>query len=429
MIGQMGNCFPWKNKRKSLSLLMLGLDNAGKTTAVKCIQGDTLDVAPTVGFSEANAKFGDYDLRIMDVGGGRSIRGVWKHYLAEAHGVIFVVDASDKDRTEEGKEALANVLEHQFVAGKPILLLANKQDVSGAMNEADICDALDLQDVVNRNRCPCKVELCAAIKSKPKKMDPSLQQGLGWLVRNISSNFESITSRMEGDMMKQDEERKKEAEERAERVRIKREEREKREAEEKRKEEGKTNDESAETGDDNAVNKHDSSETDVKTPIHESIVTSSRSVRSGLGDEILDEDDDVNIPGAVISHDVIKGITNHEDSCTESQQRSRTSSGRNTPLENHESESQDTAIVTDNGDDNGDVKSKKKKKKTKKSNRVNPMDTLPPLSAGGMGQLKPLKLAPLSMDGKPNGDAATFDLQPLPPLKRPNADSEEDIVV
>uniref|UniRef100_H2XWC7 Uncharacterized protein n=1 Tax=Ciona intestinalis TaxID=7719 RepID=H2XWC7_CIOIN len=155
---------------RSLSLLMLGLDNAGKTTAVKCVQGDTLDVAPTVGFSEANAKFGDYDLRIMDVGGGRSIRGVWKHYLAEAHGIIFVVDASDKDRTEEGKEALANVLEHQFVAGKPILLLANKQDVSGAMNEADICDALDLQTV-----------------SKPKKIDPSLQQGLGWLVRNISS--------------------------------------------------------------------------------------------------------------------------------------------------------------------------------------------------------------------------------------------------
>uniref|UniRef100_F6RMD3 Uncharacterized protein n=1 Tax=Ciona intestinalis TaxID=7719 RepID=F6RMD3_CIOIN len=135
----------------------------------------------------------------------------------------------------------------------------------------------------------------------------------------------------------------------------------------------------------------------------------------------------VNIPGAVISHDVIKSITNHEDSCTESQQRSRTSSGRNTPLENHESESQDTTIVTDNGDDNGGLK--KKKKKTKKSNRVNPMDTLPPLSTGSMGQLKPLKLAPLSMDGKPNGDAATFDLQPLPPLKRPNADSEEDIVV
>uniref|UniRef100_H2ZKP5 ADP-ribosylation factor-like protein 13B n=1 Tax=Ciona savignyi TaxID=51511 RepID=H2ZKP5_CIOSA len=225
-------------------------------------QGETLDVAPTVGYSEATTKFGNYDLRIMDVGGGRSIRGVWKHYMAEAHGVIFVVDASDEERMEEGREELALVLQHPFIAGKPILLLANKQDVDGAMNEASVCDALQLEDVVNRNRCPCKVELCAAVTSKPKKMDPPLQRGLMWLVTNIAGQFDPLTARMKSDMEVQEEERKEEALKRKERIRLKHE-REKREEEERNKEEVENRQVDAEKQND------ESSNTQTKSPFHE----------------------------------------------------------------------------------------------------------------------------------------------------------------
>ena len=42
----------------------------------------------------------------------------------------------------------------------PIFLcfsLANKQDQEGALDEIDVCDQLNLEDIVNECKCPCKV--------------------------------------------------------------------------------------------------------------------------------------------------------------------------------------------------------------------------------------------------------------------------------
>ena len=35
--------------------------------------------------------------------------------------------------------------------------LANKQDQEGALDEIDVCDQLNLEDIVNECKCPCKV--------------------------------------------------------------------------------------------------------------------------------------------------------------------------------------------------------------------------------------------------------------------------------
>jgi hypothetical protein len=40
----------------------------------------------------------------------------------QVHGVIFVVDASDMSRLEEGRGVLENLLSHEKLAGKPVLL-------------------------------------------------------------------------------------------------------------------------------------------------------------------------------------------------------------------------------------------------------------------------------------------------------------------
>jgi hypothetical protein len=40
----------------------------------------------------------------------------------QVHGVIFVVDASDMSRLEEGRGALEKLLSHEKLAGKPVLL-------------------------------------------------------------------------------------------------------------------------------------------------------------------------------------------------------------------------------------------------------------------------------------------------------------------
>ena len=90
---------------RNIYLLMLGLDNAGKTCAAKSLVGESLDnVAPTIGFSKVSTKYKGFNVTIYDLGGSKSFRGIWPKYYHEVHGFIFIVDASDTERIEETAE-------------------------------------------------------------------------------------------------------------------------------------------------------------------------------------------------------------------------------------------------------------------------------------------------------------------------------------
>ncbi|XP_035269649.1 ADP-ribosylation factor-like protein 13B isoform X2 [Anguilla anguilla] len=209
---------------------MLGLDNAGKTATVRIIKGENPEyVLPTVGFSPVDLKKGQVDLSIFDLGGTESIRDIWRHYFSESHGVIFVVDSSDVQRMQETRKVLAKVLGHPRVAGKPVLLLANKQDLNGALREVDIIDRLSLEKTVNLNKCYCKIVPCSAVKEIGKK---AIKSGLDWLLETVARDYDVISERVQKDTEEQREKEAVERRERAERVRLIREERENREREE-----------------------------------------------------------------------------------------------------------------------------------------------------------------------------------------------------
>lgn len=80
------------------------------------------DVAPTVGFRNTKFTFGQYEITLFDVGGGKNIRPIWKNYFPEVYGFIYVVDSSTSDRMDEVRETLRESLEHPQVSGKPVLL-------------------------------------------------------------------------------------------------------------------------------------------------------------------------------------------------------------------------------------------------------------------------------------------------------------------
>ena len=79
-------------------------------------------MAPTVGFSSVDFRFGKTDITMFDLGGGKKIRGIWKNYFAEMYGVIYVIDSSEPDRLEECASVLQGLVEHPKVAGKPVLV-------------------------------------------------------------------------------------------------------------------------------------------------------------------------------------------------------------------------------------------------------------------------------------------------------------------
>ncbi|RZC42653.1 ADP-ribosylation factor-like protein 13B, partial [Asbolus verrucosus] len=150
-------------------LLLVGLDNAGKTVAAKGLAGESIDlVVPT------------------------------------AHGVIFVVDSSDIFRLDEAKEVLRNLLSHEKISRKPVLILANKQDNENALDEVDIIEMLDIESVVNGNECPTLVESCSATETQGNsKVDPGIKKGYKWLLNYIVRNYEILNKRVEEDVMQQ----------------------------------------------------------------------------------------------------------------------------------------------------------------------------------------------------------------------------------
>ncbi|KAK9523713.1 hypothetical protein VZT92_017649 [Zoarces viviparus] len=243
MFSLMANCFNWQKRwrepARKVTLVMVGLDNAGKTATVRGIQGDNpQDVAPTVGFSKVDLKQGKFEVTIFDLGGGKRIRGIWKNYYSESHGVVFVVDSSDVQRIQETRETMAEVLQHPRIAGKPVLVLANKQDQEGALAEADIIENLSLEKLVNENKCLCQIEPCSAVLGCGKKVDKSIKKGLNWLLNNIAKDYEAITERVQKDTAEQRAQEDQDKKERAERVRQIREERDRQEREEAEREGG-----------------------------------------------------------------------------------------------------------------------------------------------------------------------------------------------
>ncbi|XP_021355283.1 myb-like protein X [Mizuhopecten yessoensis] len=220
--------------KKKIAIAILGIDGAGKTTVTKALVGDTLEVAPTVGFNTESLNVNNFDLTIFDIGGGKNVRSIWTHYFHEIYGVIYVVDSSSKDRIPEIQENLKALLEHPQVAGKPVLLLANKCDLKDAMEAVDVCERIHLEELANLHKCPSRIEATSAVKGTGKKIDPKLKEGLKWLCGMVEHNWDLYSERVKHDMEEQrvrDEEEKRVRRERVRKIKEEREKEEKAERE------------------------------------------------------------------------------------------------------------------------------------------------------------------------------------------------------
>jgi hypothetical protein len=70
--------FQVSSLERNIFILMLGLDNAGKTCTAKSLVGASLtDVTPTLGFSKVTTKYKGFKVTLFDLGGSKSFRGIW----------------------------------------------------------------------------------------------------------------------------------------------------------------------------------------------------------------------------------------------------------------------------------------------------------------------------------------------------------------
>jgi ADP-ribosylation factor-like protein 2 len=146
-----------KRKEREMRVLMVGLDNAGKTTAVRRLKdggGDGQGISPTLGFSICSLTRRGRKLNVWDVGGQRSLRPYWRNYFERTDGVVWVVDSSDLARLRDARRELELLLGEERLAGATLLVLANKQDVKGALGLEAISEAVGLQSSPAAPVCP-----------------------------------------------------------------------------------------------------------------------------------------------------------------------------------------------------------------------------------------------------------------------------------
>ena len=152
---------------KEGSVVLLGLDNAGKTTLLHRLRTGRVQqhaFPPTDRPSAAANRF-QYQgvtLSAWDLGGHEVVRHLWPDYVASERAqtqaklaIVFLIDADDHERIEEAGYEIDHLIhesllknhepidENDTASLPPLAIFINKCDLATAASTADICQRID----------------------------------------------------------------------------------------------------------------------------------------------------------------------------------------------------------------------------------------------------------------------------------------------
>lgn len=93
---------------------------AGKSSILEVLERDQTEASgspsalpsprPTVGLNLGSLTVKARPLCIWDLGGAPGLRSIWAEYFAETHVIVFVVDATRRERFAEARAELERLL-------------------------------------------------------------------------------------------------------------------------------------------------------------------------------------------------------------------------------------------------------------------------------------------------------------------------------
>ena len=167
-------------------IIMLGLDNAGKTTVLyKLKLGEVVTTLPTIGFNVETVVYKHISFTVWDVGGQTKIRPLWQHYYENSDAVVFVVDSSDRQRFAEAKEELDGMLADDRLRAASLLVFSNKTDMPGSATTAEVTEKLGLRE---RRERDWYIQATCAVTGE------GIVEGLEWLANSLKGKKKTTMS-------------------------------------------------------------------------------------------------------------------------------------------------------------------------------------------------------------------------------------------
>ncbi|XP_028558569.2 putative ADP-ribosylation factor-like protein 5C [Podarcis muralis] len=160
-------------------VIIIGLDNAGKTTILyQFLMNEVVHTSPTIGSNVEEIVLRKTHFLMWDIGGQETLRSTWHTYYSNTEFVILVIDSTDRERLTVSKEELYKMLAHEDLRNAAVLIYANKQDVKNSMSTSEISNFLTLSSIKDH---PWHIQGCCALTGE------GLPAGLEWMISRVAA--------------------------------------------------------------------------------------------------------------------------------------------------------------------------------------------------------------------------------------------------
>jgi small GTP-binding protein len=175
--------------RNNFKIIILGMQNAGKTTILYRLSlGQLVKTTPTIGSNVEELTYNNVKFQAWDLGGQESTRSVWDVYYMNTDAIVYVIDSIDDEYYEESKIQFHKMLTNPALKNATILIFANKQDLPGAKTVNKLIEDYGFDKIKSH---VWHIQSCSALKGE------GLVTGIKWLSEQLvfrgKNNFPNNT--------------------------------------------------------------------------------------------------------------------------------------------------------------------------------------------------------------------------------------------